>query len=60
MAAVDVIAALGREPPELRSPAPANEPSDWLTGTPMDPAGTVTEPLPSLPGFPSYTPAPVP
>jgi len=25
---------------------------DWLEGAPMDPAGTVAEPLPSLPGFP--------
>jgi hypothetical protein len=26
--------------------------NDWLAGSPMDPSGTVAEPLPSLPGFP--------
>ncbi len=38
-------------PPEQGARIRAPEP-DWLTGAPMDPAGTAADPLPSLPGFP--------
>jgi hypothetical protein len=34
------------------SDEPQTDATDWLTGTPMDPAATPPEPLPALPGFP--------